>query len=50
MLTYKDRHNDKAYYMSFRCRMCKTALSNPEELRLHSMAKHKGHMILAIKT
>ena len=48
MLTYKHRYYDKAF-MSFNCRICKISLANPEELRIHSMEKHKGHMIRSIR-
>ena len=34
---------------SFKCRMCKICFSNPNELRNHSMVKHKGHMLLPVK-
>jgi hypothetical protein len=49
MLTYKDKHYETGL-MSFKCRICKACLSNPEELRTHSMVEHKGHMIRSIKT
>ncbi len=48
MQTYKDSHNEKGF-VSFKCRMCKTRLSNPDELRVHSMVKHKGHMLISTK-
>ena len=48
MRIYKDSHNETVF-MSFKCRMCKVRLSNPDELRAHSMVKHKGHMLLSIK-
>jgi hypothetical protein len=34
---------------TFACRICKAILSNPEKLRIHSMEKHKGHMILSVR-
>ncbi len=44
-MTYKNRHNDMVF-LSFKCRLCKTCLSNPYELRMHSMVKHKGHLLI----
>ena len=44
-LTCKNWHNG-TMYVSFRCRMCKVCFSNPNELRMHSMVEHKGHMLL----
>jgi hypothetical protein len=44
MLTYKHWYNEPVP-VSFKCRMCKVVLSNPDELRMHSMVKHRGHMI-----
>ena len=29
----------------FKCRLCKTGFASPEELRLHRMNAHKGHML-----
>ncbi len=29
----------------FRCRLCSAHFSNPEELRVHRMVVHKGHML-----
>jgi hypothetical protein len=29
----------------FKCRICKTAFRSPEELRIHRMVQHKGHML-----
>jgi hypothetical protein len=46
--TYKDKHNEREFDL-FKCRLCKTCLSNPDELRIHSMVKHKGHMLPSIK-
>lgn len=30
---------------SYKCRLCATCCSNPNELRAHAMEKHKGHML-----
>jgi hypothetical protein len=49
MLTCKNSHNETVF-ASFECRICKLCFSNPYELRMHSMVKHKGHMLLSIKT
>jgi hypothetical protein len=49
MLTYKNRYGETTF-VSFKCRMCKVYLSNPDELRMHSMVKHKGHMLLSTKS
>ncbi len=49
MFTYKVRHNEMTL-VSFECRMCKVRLSNPDELRTHSMMMHKGHMLLSTKS
>jgi hypothetical protein len=43
MLTYKNLIRE-----SFKCRLCTAYFQNPEELRIHRMVNHKGHM-LAIK-
>lgn len=31
----------------FKCRICNTAFRSPEELRIHRMVQHKGHMLSA---
>jgi len=48
-LIYKKRNNETTV-MSFQCRACKVRLSSPYELRVHSMVKHKGHMLPAIES
>jgi hypothetical protein len=32
--------------LDFKCRLCQAYFGNPEELRLHRMIKHKGHMLV----
>ena len=44
-MMYKNGHNNFVF-LSFKCRICKTYFSNPDELRIHCMVKHKGHMLL----
>jgi hypothetical protein len=41
------RHQMIDYRMddSFKCRLCQSCFPNPKDLRLHSMVKHKGHML-----
>jgi len=29
----------------YKCRICKIGFATPEELRLHRMNSHKGHML-----
>ena len=41
MLTYKELMME-----SFKCRLCSAHFHNPEELRIHRMVKHKGHMLI----
>ncbi len=48
IMTYKNRYNHKVC-VTFKCRTCKVSLSDPEELRIHNMVEHKGHMIRAVK-
>ena len=48
-LIYKKRNNETTV-MSFQCRACKVRLSSPYELRVHSMVKHKGHMLPATES
>ena len=48
MLTYRRKYNE-TLMVSFKCRLCKAYLSTPDELRVHSMVAHKGHMLIAIK-
>ncbi|MCW3982942.1 MAG: hypothetical protein NWE96_02985 [Candidatus Bathyarchaeota archaeon] len=31
-------------YETYKCPICKTEFQNPEELRQHRLATHKGHM------
>jgi hypothetical protein len=31
---------------TYKCRICTAKFSNPEELRIHSMVSHKGHMLV----
>jgi hypothetical protein len=50
MLTYKNSRYNETVFVSFKCRLCKVYLSNPDELRMHSMVKHKGHMLLPVKS
>jgi hypothetical protein len=49
MMTY-EKGSYETKFMSLKCRLCKVCLPNPEELRIHSMVKHKGHMLLSIKS
>jgi stress-induced morphogen len=30
---------------SYKCRICSAHFKNPEELRIHRMVSHKGHML-----
>ena len=41
MLTYK-----QIFLESFKCRICTARFHNPEELRVHRMINHKGHMLI----
>jgi len=43
MLNYKN-----LFMESYKCRLCSAHFQNPEELRIHRMESHKGHM-LAVK-
>ena len=40
MLDYKNLHGDE-----YKCRICSANFHNPEELRIHRMVNHKGHML-----
>jgi stress-induced morphogen len=40
MLPYKN-----LFSASFKCRICAAHFSNPEDLRIHRMVNHKGHML-----
>jgi hypothetical protein len=31
--------------LAFKCRLCQDCFTTPEELRLHRLVKHKGHML-----
>jgi hypothetical protein len=45
MLNYKNLLTE-----SYKCRLCSAHFTNPEELRIHRMEKHKGHnLTLTIK-
>jgi hypothetical protein len=48
MFDYRNRFDGKSF-TSYKCRVCKVCLSTPDELRIHSMVNHKGHLLLAIK-
>ena len=43
-LTYSEWYT-KSKSMSLKCRMCKDHFSNPYDLRMHSMVKHKGYRL-----
>jgi len=30
---------------TYKCRLCPEKFSNPEELRIHRVVNHKGHML-----
>jgi hypothetical protein len=49
MMAYK-KGSYETKFVSLKCRLCKVSLSNPEELRIHSLVKHKGHMLLSTKS
>ena len=40
MLDYKHAHEE-----SYKCRICSANFHTPEELRIHRLVKHKGHML-----
>ena len=39
-------NSKKLFEVSYKCRLCSACFYNPEELRIHSMANHKGHMLI----
>ncbi len=39
-------NSKKLFEVTYKCRVCSARFNNPDELRIHSMVSHKGHMLV----